>query len=109
MVTNGYSTLKTPPPRRLEDVLACISGLRAELARRYSLRSIAVFGSITKGTADSSSDLDILVELAEPTFDNYMDLKFQLEETLGRPVDLVLRETLKPRLRQVVEKEAVYV
>ncbi len=109
MNKNGSTPAQMPCPHRLEDVLACISGLRAELARRYSLRSIAVFGSITKGTADSSSDIDILVELAQPTFDNYMDLKFHLEETLGRPVDLVLRETLKPRLRPLVEKEAVYV
>jgi predicted nucleotidyltransferase len=37
-----------------------------------------------------------------------MDLKFRLEEVLGRRVDLVMAETLKPRIRPIVEQEVVY-
>jgi predicted nucleotidyltransferase len=52
--------------------------------------------------------VDLLVELEEPTFDHYMDLKFYLEDLLGRPVDLVLADSVKPRLKPLIAKEAVY-
>ena len=47
------------------------------------------------------------MELGEPTFD-YMDLKFMLEEVLQRPVDLVMADTVKPRLKPIIEQEVVY-
>jgi hypothetical protein len=37
-----------------------------------------------------------------------MDLRFRLEEVLQRPVDLVLADTVKPRLRPIIEREAIY-
>jgi hypothetical protein len=38
-----------------------------------------------------------------------MELKFRLEEILGRDVDLVLKDALKPRLKPIIEKEVRYV
>ncbi|MCK4600462.1 nucleotidyltransferase family protein [Candidatus Bipolaricaulota bacterium] len=74
------------------------------------VKSLALFGSLARGDAGPESDVDILVEFQGPsTFDRYMDLKFFLEELLNRPVDLVTRKALKPRLRPYVEKEAIYV
>lgn len=81
---------------------------QADLARRFTVRRIGVFGSMARGDANLTSDVDILVELAEPTFDHYMDLKFYLESVLGRPVDLVLHDTIKPRLKTIIEHEVVY-
>jgi len=52
--------------------------------------------------------VDILVELAHPTFDLYMDLKFFLKDNLGRPVDLVLADSLKPRLKPIITREVAY-
>jgi len=75
---------------------------------RFSVRRIGLFGSFRHENVGEESDIDLLVELDQPTFDNYMDLKFYLEEHLGRTVDLVLRETLKPRLRPLVEQDVVY-
>ena len=86
-----------------------IQDMRKELAERFSVRSIGVFGSTATGHAHEQSDVDILVELNEPTFDNYMELKFRLEEVLGRDVDLVLKDALKPRLKPIIEKEVRYV
>ncbi len=42
-----------------------------------------------------------------PTFDSFMGLKLFLEDHLGRKVDLVTPDALKPRMRPVVEREAV--
>ena len=54
------------------------------------------------------SDVDVLVELEEPTFDHYMDLKFFLEEHLDRPVDLVMADSLKPRIKPSITREVAY-
>lgn len=66
-----------------------------------------MFGSVLLGSTDQS-DVDILVELDQPTFDHYMDLKFFLEDELERTVDLVLADSLKPRLRSIITREAAY-
>lgn len=81
---------------------------KAEFARRYSVRQIGVFGSFARDEASHDSDIDIIVDLEHPTFDAYMDLKFALEYAFGRNVDLVTLGALKPRLKQVVTREAVY-
>ena len=90
------------------DILRVIREKQPELTGRFTVRRIGVFGSFARGSASPESDVDILVELAEPTFDHYMDLKFYLEEVLNRPVDLVMADTVKPRLRPIIGKEVVY-
>ncbi len=85
-----------------------IAGMRRELSQRFSVTRIGVFGSFARGEAHPDSDVDILVELAEPTFDHFMDLKFHLEEALQRPVDLVMAEAVKPRLKPIIEREVLY-
>ncbi|MFZ0611863.1 MAG: nucleotidyltransferase family protein [Desulfobacterales bacterium] len=89
-------------------VVQKIAAVRPELVERFTLRRIGIFGSIARGDAGVDSDLDILVELSEPTFDHYMDLKFRLEEVLHRSVDLVMADTVKPRLKPIIEQEVVY-
>ena len=94
---------------RRQEILQKIREVRDDLAERFTVRRIGIFGSIARDRAGTKSDVDILVDLSEPTFDNYMDLKFYLEEILKRPVDLVLIDTVKPRLKPIIEREVVYV
>ena len=77
----------------------------ARLRKRFGVKSLGLFGSIARGDASPGSDVDILVEFDAPSFDHYMDLKFYLEERLGRPVDLVLKGSLKPALRERILRE----
>jgi len=72
------------------------------------VQRIGIFGSFARGNAGPESDVDILVELKEPTFDHYMDLKFYLEDILGLSVDLVLHDAIKPRLKPIIEPEVIY-
>lgn len=89
-------------------ILKTIRILFSDLNKRYSVLRIGLFGSFVKGTATNTSDIDILVEFKEPTFDHYMDLKFQLEDQFQRKVDLVTTSALKKRIRPIVESEVVY-
>ena len=91
-----------------KNIIQRIAGVRRELSERFTVIRIGVFGSFARGDEGPESDVDIIVELAEPTFDHYMDLKFRLEEVLQRSVDLVIADTVKPRLKAIIEQEAVY-
>ncbi len=75
---------------------------------RLGVRRIGLFGSGARGTAGETSDLDFLVEFRAKSFDAYMDLKFFLEELFQCDVDLVLLDSIKPRLRRTILAEAVY-
>ena len=89
-------------------IMSKIQANRQELVERISVRRIGIFGSMATMHANEQSDVDILVELNKPTFDHYMELKFRLEEILGRDVDLVLKDALKARLQPIIEKEVRY-
>lgn len=80
---------------------------RALELRRLGVRRLALFGSLARGNARPDSDADFLVELEPKSFDRYMDVKFLLEELLGRRVDLVTFEGLKPSIRAEVNVERV--
>ncbi len=91
-----------------DDILTYLRQSRERFAQRYSVQRIGIFGSVARGDATERSDVDVLVEMSEPTFDHYMDLKLELEEAFGTSVDLVLADTVKERLRPIIEQEVVY-
>jgi uncharacterized protein len=80
----------------------------ADICRRYGIARLAVFGSVARGTADASSDIDILYDLAPGRRLGWEieDLADELTALLGRPVDLVARTALHRRLEPVVLAEA---
>jgi predicted nucleotidyltransferase len=88
-------------------ILAALDSHADEL-RRLGAKSLALFGSLARGVGSESSDIDLLVELQPKTFDTYMDVKLFLERVLGRKVDLVLADAIKPRLRSTILAEAVH-
>jgi hypothetical protein len=79
-----------------------------EIEKKFGVRKIGIFGSTTRGEAGPASDIDVLVELEDPTFDRYMDLKFFLEDLFGRPCDLVLEDSLKEGIRAKALGEVLY-
>ena len=93
---------------RRDDVMKAIVDNR-ETIKGFGVKSLGLFGSCARGEDDESSDLDFIVVLSDKTFDAYMGLKFFLEELNGCKVDLVIESTIKPRLRNGIMREAVYV
>jgi len=79
-----------------------------ETIRGFNVRSLALFGSAARGEASPTSDLDFLVDFEKKSFDRYMDLKDFLEQLFGCPVDLVISDAVKPRLRPIILAEAVH-
>ncbi len=78
------------------------------LFEKFDLKTLALFGSTARNEANENSDLDFLVEFkGSATFDGYMGLKFYLEDLFNKKVDLVTRNSLKPRIKDIVLKEAI--
>lgn len=81
-----------------------------EIKEKYGVRKIGIFGSFARGEGKEASDIDILVEFKEglKTFDNYMDLKYFLQDLFSRNVDLVTIQALKPQLKDTILHEIIY-
>ena len=78
--------------------------------KNYGVKKVGLFGSFARLGQNSKSDVDILVEFCkgDKTFDNYMELKFYLEQLFHRKVDLVIKDALKARIKKQVLSEVEY-
>lgn len=78
------------------------------IAARHGARNLRVFGSVARGDADEQSDIDLLVEM-EPgrSLMDHAALWLELQELLGRKVDVVSERGIKARIRSRVLAEAV--
>lgn len=95
--------------RGRDEILRLLREHRADL-ERLGVKSLALFGSSLRGEAREDSDIDLLVEFLRPVgLFEFVDAKQYLEDVLGCRVDLGTPESLKPRLREAVLAEAVYV
>mgnify|MGYP000862625254 CR=1 FL=1 len=92
----------------LEELLQEKKGEILEIASRYGAIDIRVFGSVARKSATKTSDIDLLVTL-EPgrTLLDLGGLAYELEELLGRRVDVVTHHTLRKEVRDRVEREAI--
>lgn len=91
-------------------VLTMLTGCIEEIRQRFSVKALAIFGSIARDEAADNSDVDVLVVFeGKGSFDLFMDLKFYLEELLSAQVDLVTDKALRPQIRRAIEKEMIHV
>ena len=91
----------------MQKILTTLSANEAKI-KSFGVRSLSLFGSSIRGEETAGSDLDFIVEFQNKSFDSYMDLKLFLEDLFGRPVDLVLADGIKPRLRAAILREAIH-
>lgn len=80
----------------------------AEICRRYNVREISLFGSAARCEMRPDSDIDILVDFApdaHPGWD-FFRLEEELTQLFGRKVDMGTKESLKPRVRSAVLRDA---
>lgn len=93
--------------KRLETLLR---SFKEQHAAEYHLQTLGYFGSYARGDASEDSDIDIVFDTDTPNLFKAVAMKQDLEELLGRRVDVVqLRGLTNARLKARVEKEAVYV
>jgi predicted nucleotidyltransferase len=92
---------------KLKDTLA---EHKQELRDKFKVEEIGLFGSYVRSEQKKKSDLDVLVSFSE-TIDlfTFVELENYLSDILGVKVDLVMKDSLKPRLKDRILNEAVYV
>ena len=90
------------------DMIKKISQLSIPILKRGGVTSAALFGSVVRSEDSIESDIDFLVEYQDGVslFD-VAELKRELEERLGRKVDLVSFKYLNKRIRQKIIKEQI--
>ena len=90
--------------------LQVLTSAKPELARRFGVVRLALFGSTARDEASPGSDVDIVVSFDGPATSRcYFGVQFHLEDALGCSVDLVTEKALRPELRPFIEQEAVHV
>ena len=78
------------------------------LKERYNVRSLGLFGSHVRGEQQSGSDVDILVEFEQSlSLLGFMALERHLSELIGRKVDLVMKNALKPGIGEHILEEVI--
>jgi len=97
--------------KSLEEIKIALIRNKEKINREFKVREIGIFGSFVRGEQKETSDIDILVEFEKEgrTFDNYMNLKFFLEDLFQRRVDLVMKSAIKKSLKPYIMEEVVYV
>ena len=96
--------------RGIEEIKSEIRKSMPILRDKYKVKTISVFGSYVRGEQVKKGEIDILVDFSE-TIDlfTFIELESFLSETIDMKVDLVMKDTLKPRIRDSILKEAVRV
>jgi uncharacterized protein len=77
--------------------------------KSFGVKEIGVFGSVVRDEQKATSDIDVLVELTKETLDGYMSLLFFLEDLFDAKVDLVMKDAIKPIIKDRILSETIYV
>jgi predicted nucleotidyltransferase len=93
-----------------EYVLAKLREQREHIERQYGLRLVGLVGSVARGEATEESDIDVIVDVTgRPTLFSLSEAETELAEAvgLGLPVEIVLREGMRPRGRRLIERHLI--
>ena len=94
---------------QLAEIKKMLEQLKPELARKFHVQTIGLFGSIVRDDFSLSSDVDIIVDFDRPIGIEFIDLADYMEQHLQKKVDLVSRRGVKDKYFKAIEREIIYV
>jgi len=92
-----------------KEILDKLRGLKPVLMTDYFFSKIGLFGSFSDSSFTEQSDIDILIEFENPIGWKYFTLEINLENILGRKIDLVTKNALKEQIKDSILKQVKYV
>ena len=94
----------------LQDCLEKLTEFKNTFGSKFGILKLGVFGSVARNENTEGSDIDIVVEVKQPSLSMMYELKEALKALLGCEVDLVrFRETLRPLFKANIQKDVIYV
>ena len=93
-----------------EDILKILQNHLPSLRKEFSIKSLGLFGSHVRGDASKRSDVDILVEFDKtPGLFEFIELENRISDLLGKKVDLVTKNALKPAIGRFILAEVIQI
>lgn len=94
----------------IRDQIIMLLAEHKEEVLKFQVKALSLFGSVARGEEKKNSDVDMIVEFIHlPSFDLYMDLKFFLEDLIGRKVDLITTTGVREEVRKYIQKDLIRV
>ena len=95
---------------RPNELRALLKTFKEQHGEEYGLGALGYFGSYSRNEATPDSDVDVVFQTDRPDLFMTAMLRQDLEALLERPVDVVrMRDSMNPRLKTRIEREATYV
>jgi len=96
--------------KTIKELKQILSKHKSEIKNKFKVKSIGIFGSYVRGENKKRSDVDVLVEFAEPVgmFD-FLELEEYLQNIFHLKVDLVSKKALKPKIGEFILREVDYI
>lgn len=82
---------------------------KTRLFKKYNIKELAIFGSVSRNDFNETSDIDILVDFNRNIGIEFIDLAEELEAILNKKVDLVSRNGVKEKYYQFIKPDLEYV
>ncbi len=96
--------------KTLEEIKQTLRATKPLLQEQYRVTELGIFGSYARGEQTQTSDVDVLVDYDQaPTLFKLVELREYLAGVVGVKVDVVTKNGLKPRIRERVLSEVIYV
>jgi predicted nucleotidyltransferase len=93
-----------------EEILTILRDNKDRFAEKYGVTKLGLFGSFARNEATEESDVDVCIEMTEPTLYRLFDLQEEIMKKTSRPVDIVrVRRGMNGYLRKRIRIEAIYV
>ena len=111
MDSDNSSNITSGQSDELKRIVAMLNKNHSRFQQKYKVKEMSIIGSYARGEQTETSDLDIMVNFREPIGWNVVDLRDELEELLGLPVDLILKDGIMQRKKiyDGILEDAVYV
>lgn len=93
----------------MNGIIQILQENKAELFKKYPIKTMALFGSYSRGEETPESDVDVMVDLSGPIGIKFLDLNYEIEKLLCKKVDLVSKRGIKPGYLAFIEPDLIYV
>jgi len=92
-----------------DEIVQSLARCKSKFQSQYGISKLALFGSYARGEQREDSDVDVLIEIDPSIGLDFVTLAEKIEQEIGLPTDVVSSGAIKPRYRQAIEPDLIYV